>query len=103
MAGQHGRFRLLYLEHKIDTWFHIVLNVAGICNITVYHDGVEVTNSTESSRSARPATQSNGRIILGNNFDSLYPRQYNSMCIDELMFHNHVLTKEDITQLIHQW
>ena len=80
-----------------------MLNFAGIDGITVYHDGVQVASSTVASSIdgyVGPDTPSQGRIILGNSLNST--SFYSNMCIDELIFHNHVLTKEEITHLIQQ-
>ena len=89
-------------------WFHIVLNFFGFNDdkvFTIYHDGVQF-NSTGNRRVGSHLHTSDRRIILGRSVDEIPPaflnptRFYSSLSIDELRFHNHILTDKEIMQMI---
>ena len=87
-------------ERKHGVWFHIVFNFFGFNYdnpITVYNDGVPVTNTRKIRYdNVFNLTQTDRRIILGRGPFDFYVSQH----FDELRYHNHALKEEEIAQLI---
>ena len=77
-------------------WFHIVFNFIGPNDgqgFTVYHDGELVQNASRK----RPIRNfpRNSRIVIGR-FWTASDQLYSSLHMDELMFFNQPMTKEQV-------
>ena len=82
-------------------WFHIVFNIIGPNDgegFTIYHDGKLALNVTSFYR--RRSHAFDGKIVIGNFFpDRDSQSNYASFEIDELLFFNKCLTKEEVQML----
>ena len=89
-------------ERQHGVWFHIVFNFLGFSYnnpITVYNDGVQVTDATKIRyQNVQKLTETDRRIVLGRGPFDFYVTQH----VDELRYHNHALTEEEITQLVQE-
>ena len=108
VASLHEELLIEDIPRIDGVWFHIVLNFFGFSDeegITVYHDGVQLNNTVKRRTiSSANVYTSDRRIILGKSFDDnivfATNRVYSSVSIDELGFHNHILTDKEIMQMI---
>ena len=107
ISSLHETLAIIVTSKMEGVWFHIVLNFFGFNDdkvFTVYHDGVQFNNT--ANRIKGTLRSSDRRIILGRSVDEipssiLNPtRFYSSLSIDELRFHNHILTDKEIMQMI---
>ena len=84
---------------------HFTVSVGGVLNflgpndeegIRIYENGKHVGNHTIITQSS--TTESNGRIVIGRAFTEIN-NYYASVQVDELLFFNRSLTKQEIGML----
>ena len=77
-------------------WHHLVFNYIGTNGtqgIAVYHDGQEVTGSTNGQTLS--TTAGPGEVVIGR-YLTTWDGGYSSVLVDELLFFNRELTPEEI-------
>ena len=82
-----------------SVWIHLVLNFMGPNHgegIQIYYNGAQVASDRTKSSGSRPS--GDGRIVVGRYYPD-FELYYASVQVDELIFFNRYLIREEISVL----